>query len=65
MNGLFGLNGLTGFAIAVVLLLAVVAGLGTLAIITQSNEALTPYKVEQSSSIRMNGGDMNKYYKVQ
>ena len=47
------------------LLLAIVAGLGTLAIITQSNEALTPYKVEKSSSIRMNGGDMDKYYKVQ
>ena len=43
MNGLFGLNGLTGLAIAVVLLLAIVAGLGTLAIITQSSEASAKY----------------------
>lgn len=64
MNGLFGLNGLSGFLLAVVLLLAIVAALGYQAIVVQHREALTPYAVEKSTEIRMNGGSMDKYYKV-
>ena len=52
MNGLFGLNGLTGFIIAVVLLLSIVAGLGTCAILTQKSVATDYYKIEQVDAIK-------------
>ncbi|WP_301070440.1 DUF4006 family protein, partial [uncultured Helicobacter sp.] len=51
MNGLFGLNGLTGFFIAVVLLLSVVAGLGTCAILTQKSVATDYYKIIDATEI--------------
>lgn len=57
------LNGLTGYFLAVVLLLVIVAALGYQAIVIQHREALIPYTIEKSSSIRMQGGDMNQYYK--
>lgn len=49
MNGLFGLNGLTGFFIAVVLLLCIVAGLGTCAILTQQAESANYYTIDSTS----------------
>ena len=52
MNGLLGLNGLTGFIIAVVLLLSIVAGLGTCAILTQKSVATDYYKIEQVDAIK-------------
>ena len=53
MNGLFGINGLGGYNIAVVLLLAVVFGLGYTAVITQKAEANNPYVIENANSIQM------------
>lgn len=58
------LNGLTGYFLSVILLLVIVAVLGYQAISIQHREALTPYTIEKSSSIRMQGGDMNQYYKT-
>ncbi|TLD97238.1 DUF4006 family protein [Helicobacter jaachi] len=52
MNGLFGINGLTGFIVAVVLLLSIVAGLGTCAILIQKAEATHYYKIEHIDSIK-------------
>lgn len=52
MNGLFGINGLTGFFIAVALLLGVVAVLGTCAILTQKEVATSYYKIEDVQSIK-------------
>ena len=46
MDKLFGLNGLAGFALAVVVLLSVVAFLGTCAILTQQEQATNFYKIE-------------------
>lgn len=57
MNGLFGLNGLSGFFLAVVLLLAIVAGLGTCAVLTQKQEATHYYKMQQIDSIKQIGAD--------
>lgn len=64
MNGLFGLNGLTGFLIAVVLLLAIVFFLGYAAITTQHAEALNSYKIQNSTAIPMNSANMEQHYKV-
>lgn len=61
MNGLFGLNGLTGFIIAVALLLSVVAGLGTCAVLTQKAEATHYYKIEQKDSIQQISRDNAKH----
>lgn len=61
MNGLFGLNGLIGFIIAVVLLLSVVVGLGTSAILVQKAEATNYYKIEQKDAIQQLNSDNAKY----
>ncbi|TLE02758.1 DUF4006 family protein [Helicobacter japonicus] len=63
MNGLFGLNGLTGFIIAVVLLLSIVAGLGTCAILTQQSVATSYYKIEHVDSIKQISTDNAEYRK--
>lgn len=61
MNGLFGLNGLIGFFIAVVLLLAIVVGLGTSAILVQKAEATHYYKIEQKDAIQQINRDNAKH----
>lgn len=48
MNGMFGLNGITGYLIAVVLLLSILGGLTFLSIGAQSNSANNPYVVTGS-----------------
>jgi len=49
MNGMFGLNGITGYLIAVVLLLSILGGLTFLSIGAQSNSAVNPYVVTGSA----------------
>ncbi len=51
MNGLFGINGLGGYIVAVALLLAIVFGLGYAAVITQKAQANNPYVIENQNSI--------------
>lgn len=62
MNGLFGINGLTGYFVAVVLLLSVVGVLGTCAILTQKEVATSYYKIEDAKSIQQKSEDNAKYY---
>lgn len=64
MNGIFGLNGLGGFLIAVVLLLSIVAFLGTQAVLVQHAEATNAYKIHNSVAIPMNSAKMDNHYKV-
>ncbi|MCH5322415.1 MAG: DUF4006 family protein [Helicobacter sp.] len=64
MNGLFGLNGLGGFIIAVVLLLAIVFGLGYSAVITQSAEANNPYAIENPNTLQMRSAGNAQHYKA-
>jgi len=45
MNGVFGLNGILGFLIAVVLLLSILAGLTIVGIGVQQGSAVNPYAV--------------------
>ncbi|CAM3307573.1 DUF4006 family protein [Helicobacter labetoulli] len=61
MNGLFGINGLTGYFVAVVLLLSVVGVLGTCAILTQKEVATTYYKIEDASAIKQISTDNAKH----
>jgi hypothetical protein len=45
MNGVFGLNGILGYLIAVVLLLSILAGLTIVSIGIQSSSATNPYAI--------------------
>ena len=62
MNGLFGINGLIGYFVAVVLLLSVVGVLGTCAILTQKEVATTYYKIEDASAIKQISTDNAKHH---
>ncbi|RAX56875.1 hypothetical protein CCZ01_08010 [Helicobacter monodelphidis] len=64
MNGLFGLNGLFGYLVAVVLLLSIVGVLGYMAVVVQKTEANNPYKIEASTTIPMQNADINQHYKT-
>ena len=63
MDKLFGLNGLAGFALAVVVLLSVVAFLGTCAILTQQEQVTNFYKIENQSDIKERGNNVADFYK--
>lgn len=45
MNGMFGLNGITGYLLAVVLLLSILGGLTVFSFGAQQNSAVNPYVV--------------------
>ncbi|PZT48965.1 hypothetical protein B6S12_01335 [Helicobacter valdiviensis] len=62
MNGLFGLNGLGGYIIAVVLLLSVVFGLGYKAVMTQHTQALNPYVIEDINNIKKISTENKKHF---
>ncbi len=50
---MFGLNGIGGMLIAVVLLLSIVGFLGTNALLVQQREASNYYKIEAEKEIKM------------
>lgn len=50
---MFGLNGIGGMLIAVVLLLSIVGFLGTNALLVQQREASNYYKIEAEKDIKM------------
>lgn len=52
MNGLFGVNGLLGFLVAVVLVVGLAIGFGALAVSVQSNNAQNYYKIENYKEIK-------------
>lgn len=62
MNGLFGINGLLGYLVAVVLLLSIVGCFAFLAIGTQQREATNYYKLEKAHEIQMYSIDNVKQY---
>ena len=63
MNGMFSLNGLGGFLIAVVLLLVVVFALGYKAVSTQKAQSLNSYVIENVSSLQMKNKNNAANYK--
>ncbi len=50
---MFGLNGIGGMLIAVVLLLSIVGFLGTNALLVQQKQATNYYKIEGEKEIKM------------
>lgn len=63
MNGLFGINGLLGYFIAVILLLSVVFCLGYAAVITQKAQANNPYVIENANTLQMTSKSNAEHYK--
>jgi hypothetical protein len=53
MNGLFGVNGLLGYLVAVVLLLSIVFVFGMNAVAVQKREATNYYKMENPFDLKM------------
>lgn len=63
MNRLFGLNGIAGLLLLVVVLLSVVTGLGIQAWKTQKAQATNAYVLE-SAEIKANTSANSQYYKL-
>jgi hypothetical protein len=57
-RALWGLNGLTGYFIAVALLLSILALLTYAAIVTQSATAHQSYEIKNPQAIKMRGADL-------
>lgn len=53
MGGLFGLNGLLGYFISIILLLLIVFGLGYAAVITQRTQGNNPYVIDNANALEM------------
>jgi len=53
MNGMFGLNGITGLLIATALLLSIVGFLGFSAVIAQQSNANNPYSADKMHDVKM------------
>lgn len=64
MKNLFGLNGLGGYILSVLVLLIIVFWLGYSAIITQKNQANNFYTIENINTLQKNSVDNIKHYKV-
>lgn len=63
MNRLFGLNGIVGLLLLVVVLLSVVTGLGIQAWKTQKAQATNAYTLE-GSQIKADSSANSQYYKL-
>ena len=55
----FGIHGITGMLIATVLLLAILAGWTTAAIVTQRATAQQSYEIKDQLSIKMRGANLS------
>lgn len=63
MNKLFGLNGITGLLLAVVLLLVIVFALGYKSILVQQDQATNFYTIDRNA-VQMNSADNAQHYKT-
>lgn len=63
MNRLFGLNGIVGLLLLVVVLLSVVTGLGIQAWKTQKAQATNAYMI-QEKEVKANSSENSQYYKL-
>ena len=61
MNGYFSLNGLSGFFLAVVLLLAIVAVLGFTAVSVQKAEATNYYTIDAQKAVMIDSSNAEHY----
>lgn len=63
MNKLFGLNGLLGFLIAVVLVVGLAIGLGYVSVLVQQKESTNYYNIDRSA-IEMKDTQNTQHYKL-
>lgn len=63
MDGLFGINGLLGYVVAVVLLLSIVFIFGSNAVATQKSQATNYYKIENPFGVKMISEDNVRHVK--
>lgn len=64
MNGLFGVNGLLGFIVAVVLLLSIVFFLGYNAVRVQAEQASNPYAIENIEQLQGKSTQNAGHYQI-
>ncbi|PAF42941.1 DUF4006 family protein [Helicobacter sp. 11S03491-1] len=64
MNGLFGINGLLGYIVAVVLVVGAAVCFGAAAIYIQKSQATHYYKIQDQSAIKMKSLDNVKHYEL-
>lgn len=60
-NGYFGLNGLLGFFISIVILLLIVAVLGCMAVSIQKKEATNYYSIDEANVKMIDVSNKNNY----
>ncbi|PAF46380.1 hypothetical protein BKH46_07890 [Helicobacter sp. 12S02634-8] len=64
MNGLFGINGLVGYVIAVVLVVGIAVFFSVVAIGVQKTQATHYYKLQDQSAIQMKNTKNDKHYEL-
>lgn len=62
MNGLFGINGLFGFLVAVVLVVVLAIGFGMLAASIQSENSTNYYIIKDSTHIEAQSADNKDHF---
>lgn len=65
MNGLFGINGLLGYVVAVLLVVALAAGLGYAAVSAQKSQATNYYKIDNQAGIKMKSKENVSHYTIE
>ncbi|OBV29441.1 hypothetical protein BKN38_02405 [Helicobacter sp. CLO-3] len=63
MNGLFGINGLLGYLVAVLLVVGLAIGFGICAASVQSANAQNYYKIDNYQDIQSKSADNKQFYK--
>lgn len=63
MDGLFGINGLLGYVVAVALLLSIVFIFGSNAVATQKSQATNYYQIENPFGVKMISEDNVRHVK--
>ena len=62
MNGLFGVNGLLGFLVAVVLVVGLAIGFGIVAAGVQKSNATNYYEIKDSQNIKAKSTENRMFY---
>ncbi|PAF54524.1 hypothetical protein BKH42_01040 [Helicobacter sp. 13S00482-2] len=65
MNGLFGINGLLGYIVAVLLVVGLAVGFGFAAVSIQKSQATNYYKIDNQANIKMKSKDNAYHYKAE
>lgn len=61
MNGLFGINGLLGYLVAVLLVVGLAIGFGFLAVSVQGDNATNYYEINDKNSIKAVSAENHKF----